>query len=563
MGKRVKRREIVSLCMIVKNEERYLPDCLANAGPFVDEIVVVDTGSTDRTVEIATAAGARVFREEWRDDFAAARNQSLRRAVGDWILVLDADERLVGNSGPLMRDLVEVPDVAAYLVKLQCPTHGGSALGTIPLRWLPRLFRSRIGARYEGVIHECLLPSLRGKGKIIYSEMTLEHLGYLQTHEVMQAKAMRNLRLLEDQVSRTPEDSLTWIQLAETHMTLSQQDQAIASYRRALALFDCERTRGQQTIGDATAALACQQLGVLHLLQEAPDEAIAALRQAIALWPALASAYLYLGQAYDHKQEPETALEQFRKAVEFAHRPEQPGHPVRLVPWAPWLLMGTVQYKLQQYEAARNSVCQAIRVNADFPGTHTLLGVIHLAMGRPDAALEAFETAHRLGDTTPSLFVNIGAAHNQLGDSEKAMQAFREALAGEPELQNARLGLCQAYAQLGRWSELVEEGHTLLQQGVVEPALYRLIGKALWSLEAWTAAVPVYEALCALANPTPSDWSGLAIAALGAGEPLKALQTAEHALGLNPPTELQSLLQAVVVEAREALRQDLVCVYRP
>lgn len=558
MGKRVKRRAIVSLCMIVRNEERYLPDCLASAGPFVDEIVIVDTGSTDRTAEIAAAAGARVFHEEWRDDFAAARNRALRHASGDWILVLDADERLAGNSGQAMRDLIKTSNVVAYLVKLECPTNGGSALGTIPIRWLPRLFRNGVGARYEGVIHECLLPSLRGKGKVIYSAMTLEHLGYLHTHEVMQAKATRNLRLLQDQVARTPEDSLTWIQLAETQMTLSQQDQAIASYRRAIALFDCERTRGQRTIGDATAALACQQLGVLHLLQEAPDEAIAALRQAIALWPALASAHLYLGQAYDHKQEPESALEQFHKAVECAQRPEQPGHPVRLAPWAPWLLMGTVQYKLQQYEAARNSLCQAIRVNADFPSAHTLLGVIHLAMDQPDAALDAFETAQRLGDSTPSLFVNVGAAHNRLGDSEKAVQAFREALAREPESQNARLGLCQAYAQLGRWSELVEEGHTLLQQGVAEPALYRLIGKALWSLEAWTAAVPMYEALCALANPTPSDWSGLAIAALGAGQPLKALQTAEYTLGLNPPKDLQPLLHGVIAHAQEALRFDPV-----
>lgn len=558
MGKRHKKRPALSLCMIVKNEERYLPDCLASARPFVDEIIIVDTGSTDRTVETAETAGARVFREEWQDDFAAARNRALRYASGDWILVLDADERLAGNSGQVMRDLIKTSNVVAYLVKLECPTDGGSALGTIPLRWLPRLFRNGVGARYEGVIHECLLPSVRSKGRIVHSAITLEHLGYLQTHEVMQAKATRNLRLLQDQVARTPEDSLTWIQLAETQMTLSQQDQAIASYRRALALCDYERTRGQRTIGDATAALACQQLGVLHLLQGAADEAITALHQAIALWPALASAYLYLGQAYDHKQELVTALEQFRKAVEFSQRPEQPGHPVRLAPWAPWLLMGTVQYKLRQYEAAKDSLCQAIRVNPDFPGAHTLLGAIYLAMGRPDAALHAFETAHQLGDAGTSLFLNLGAVHNQLGNSERAIQAFREVLTKNPESHDARLGLCHAYAQLGRWSDLAEEGQTLLEQGVAGPALYRLIGKALWSLEAWTAAVLMYEALCALPNPTPSDWSGLAIAALGAGEPLKALQTGEYTLSLNPPEELRPLLHGVIAHAQEALRFDPV-----
>ena len=78
----------VSLCMIVKNEEAYLADCLASAKPFVDEMVIVDTGSTDRTVEIAERFGAKVFHFPWCDDFAAARNESLRHASGDWILVL-------------------------------------------------------------------------------------------------------------------------------------------------------------------------------------------------------------------------------------------------------------------------------------------------------------------------------------------------------------------------------------------------------------------------------------------------------------------------------------------
>lgn len=558
MGKRQKNTPRLSLCMIVKNEERYLQGCLAGAKPFVDEIIIVDTGSTDRTVEIAKAFGARLFHEEWRNDFATARNASLRHATGDWILVLDADERLPADSGKLMRRLLDAPDVAAYLVKLQCPTHGGGTMGTIPVKWPPRLFRNRVEARYEGIVHECLLPSLRGTGRIVYSDVALDHLGYLQSREAMQAKATRNLRLLEHQVAETPEDSLTWIQLAETYLTLAWPDQAVVSYRKALTLFSQERKQAQWTISNATAAIAYQQLGVLLLSQEKPEEAITALQQAIGLWPALASAHLYLGLAYDRKQELATAIDHIEKAIALAGCRVQPGHPMQLIPWMPWLLKGTVQFRLHQYEATRDSLRQAIRLNSSVCDAYKLLGVTELILNQPSAALDAFETARALGDATASLFINIGTACNQLGNPKKALQAFREALTKDPESQDARLGLCQAYEQLGRWPELVEEGCALLERGVVEPALYRLLGRALQSLEAWPAAVSVYEALCAMSDSTARDWSTLAIAALGAGEPIKALQAAEHAGRLNPPEELEPLLQAVSEQTQEVLRPNLM-----
>src|SRR2546427_10591625 len=99
----------ISLTMIVKNEERALPACLEAARPWVDEIVVVDTGSTDRTREIAAGFGARVHEWAWRDDFAAARNESLRHTTGDWILALGADEVLSPELGPALRRASAAP----------------------------------------------------------------------------------------------------------------------------------------------------------------------------------------------------------------------------------------------------------------------------------------------------------------------------------------------------------------------------------------------------------------------------------------------------------------------
>src|SRR5262249_33980822 len=98
-------RPRVSLCMIVRDEEANLPACLASAADLVDEVVVVDTGSTDRTREVAARFGARVFDFPWVDDFAAARNESLRHATGDWVFWMDADDRLDEDNRGRLRGL--------------------------------------------------------------------------------------------------------------------------------------------------------------------------------------------------------------------------------------------------------------------------------------------------------------------------------------------------------------------------------------------------------------------------------------------------------------------------
>src|SRR5207245_5074676 len=122
----------VSLCMIVKNEEANLGACLASVADLVDEIILVDTGSTDKTKEIAAQFGARVFDFPWVDSFAAARNECLRHATGAWIFWLDADDRLDEDNRQRLRALFASlqDDTAAYSIRsLVLPEPG---TGTAP-----------------------------------------------------------------------------------------------------------------------------------------------------------------------------------------------------------------------------------------------------------------------------------------------------------------------------------------------------------------------------------------------------------------------------------------------
>ena len=197
----------ISLVMMVKNEERFLPECLRRAAPCVDEIVVVDTGSTDRTVEIATSFGARIVPCPWSDDFSAPRNVGLEHATGDWVLVLDADEFLHEDAPARIRELVTDAGVSGYHLVFRNVYTGGKTIGVI----MVRLFRRLPGIRWVNRIHEQITPALLAEGGkqgmiLSISKLEVDHHGY--SDEVMDArdKNTRNERLFLAQLAAAPDD---------------------------------------------------------------------------------------------------------------------------------------------------------------------------------------------------------------------------------------------------------------------------------------------------------------------------------------------------------------------
>lgn len=139
----------ISLCMIAKNEEFNIGRCLSSVKGVVDEIIIVDTGSSDETCQIAQSFGAKVQTFNWNDNFSDARNASLELATGDWILVLDADEELAQESKAILREAVLQSDMEGYFIRIEnvagndsCPeTHSDTVF---------RLFRNRKDYRFRG-----------------------------------------------------------------------------------------------------------------------------------------------------------------------------------------------------------------------------------------------------------------------------------------------------------------------------------------------------------------------------------------------------------------------------
>lgn len=196
---------LLSAALIVRDEERVLQDCLDSLDGVVDEVVVVDTGSVDGTAALARGAGAQVYEHPWEGDFARARNAALDRARGEWILYIDADERLRPVPREDVRATLDDAGVTAFKLLLHPFAH------STPYREY-RLWRNDPRIRFEGVIHEKVMPSIHAAAaadgrRVGHCELALDHVGYEGDQAL---KHRRNLPLLREQLAAEPDNVFNW-----------------------------------------------------------------------------------------------------------------------------------------------------------------------------------------------------------------------------------------------------------------------------------------------------------------------------------------------------------------
>jgi tetratricopeptide (TPR) repeat protein len=243
IARRARPREDLrlSLCMIVKDEEEMLPQCLAAVSAAVDEIVIVDTGSSDRTVEIARQHAARVIEMDWTGSFADARNASFDAATGDWLMYLDADEVLVAEDVERLRALTgQTWREAIYLVETN---HTGDLEdGTAVTHNALRLFRNRPEYRFEGRVHEQIAHRLPGDlpERFWISGVRVEHFGYLGEVRESKAKSSRNIELLQRQLAEGTDTPFLHFNLGSEYAAVGDGAAALAEFQLAWAGI-CER----------------------------------------------------------------------------------------------------------------------------------------------------------------------------------------------------------------------------------------------------------------------------------------------------------------------------------
>lgn len=312
---RMRSRPHLSACLIVRNEEARLGRCLESLRGVCDEIIVVDTGSTDATREIARDGGAKVLEHAWNDDFAEARNVALAAATGDWILSIDADERLASGAGEALRSAIAQSSAGGLVIQMEEELDGDERYR----EQLVRVFRRHPEIRFEGRVHEQVLPSLNRAGfGVVNAPVVILHDGYQRAVVEETDKIARNRRLVDREVADAPHEPYWHYQRGKNRMMERDYAGAIAAFEEAL---------GRMTTGARPPFLADLYGCLLRLLvaTRSHERAVKVANEALERDPSATDVRFFLGQALLELGRTEDARAEMERVCENAKTCSDPG----------------------------------------------------------------------------------------------------------------------------------------------------------------------------------------------------------------------------------------------
>ena len=428
----------LSLCMIVRNEEQRLGRCLESVQGLVDEIIVVDTGSEDHTVQVAEGFGAEVHHFKWVDNFAAARNESLRYATGDWVLWLDADDVLPAEEHGKIRRAMRMGKDRGFFFILE--DNGYEQVSCLQLRLFPNL----PGVRFDMPVHEQVTPSLAELGvQCVPTHIKVVHTGYVSP-EVVRRKKDRYLEIMKRWLVEHPEDYIVRSHIALTYHTTGRLDEAIREYHEIVRNSRCKDD--ENWVIYTTSLLF---LGRSFLRKEAYEEALRYLKQAEEADPDYILTKLSLGECYTKMENPETALGYVHSLLESGYQATFFPIDRRGLECAAHLLLGQNYEMLNRFQEALAEYEEALRVDpkrADILGS---LSNLYRRLNRHEDAKAALARALEVdGENYQHLF-NMGVLHLDLRDLEGAEGWFKKVLEREEAYAPACLNLGYIYKVRG------------------------------------------------------------------------------------------------------------------
>lgn len=310
----------LSLCMIVKNEEENLPRCLDVMRKVSDELIIVDTGSTDRTSDIAKRYDAKLYSFKWNDNFSDARNASLGLATGEWILILDADEVIADKDLEALKGLCNNTDFDAFSFitrnyindsrgAIWVPNDNSYKEGALYTGWFTsikvRLFKNDNRIRFNGVLHELVEPSIRRINlKIGKTEIPVHHYGTAKTGLPVKDKKRKYLDYCNKKIDEEPENPKAYYEYGILCAEAGLHEEAVRSFKNTLKL-------------DPDFPLVDGLLGASLISLGYYEEAIIFLRRGITKEPENPGLYNNTASAYFELANFEEAINLFKKAIEI------------------------------------------------------------------------------------------------------------------------------------------------------------------------------------------------------------------------------------------------------
>jgi len=370
----------LSLCMIVKNEEYSLPQTLKSVKEVVDEMVVLDTGSTDRTVEIAKELGAEVYHFEWCNDFSAARNESLKYVQGKWVLVLDADEVLTPSIVPEMKQAMKSD--RHLVINLVRQEVGASQS---PYSLVSRLFRNhpevRFSRPYHAMVDDSVQELLQREPHwqvVSLSTVAILHYGYQPGAIAALDKYTRARTAMEGFLASHPNDAYVCSKLGALYIQIGQLNEGIELLERGLTSTQVEP-------------------------------------------PVLFELHYHLGNAYTRLKNFNLALEHYKAAI------QQPI--LSQLKLGAYNNLGNLLLSAGDLTTAKTAYETTLKIDPSFAAGHNNLGMTLKALGRMEEAIASYQKAIKLNPDYADAYQNLGVVLLKIGRVPESLSAFANAIA--------------------------------------------------------------------------------------------------------------------------------------
>jgi tetratricopeptide (TPR) repeat protein len=443
----------LSLCMIVRDEEEMLPRSLAAVRDAVDEIIVVDTGSVDRTVEIARSFGAKVIEREWTGSFADARNVSFEAATGDWVMYLDADEVLVSDDAQRLREILgRTWREAFYLVETNFTGELGD--GTAVTHNALRVFRNRPEYRFEGRIHEQIahhLPAGQPE-RLEITDVRVEHYGYLGVVRESKDKSRRNIELLERQRDGGEEESgFLHFNLGSEYAALGENDAARESFERA---WEIMRDQPDLAAYGYIPSLV-QRLVRARRLTGDPQGSIELAAEGLRLLPGFTDLVFEQAEAARDSGRLELAADLLERCLQMGDAPSRYSATAGRGSYLALVSLAGLRREAGDLAGARELLARCLDEHPRFVGAVGPYAVALLADGvGPREALADIEA--RTPSLTPSARFLVATALYEHGHAVEAEGLFRAVVAAQPQNAGARVALAESLLSQRRWTEAAD-----------------------------------------------------------------------------------------------------------
>ena len=458
----------LSLCMIVRDEEEMLPRSLRAAAPAVDEIVVVDTGSQDRTLEIARSFGAKIIERAWTGSFSEARNAGLDAASGDWIIYLDADEVLVSDDVEKLRALCGQTWREAFFLTETNYT-GSETAGTAIQHSALRVFRNRPQYRFRGRLHEQMGYALPGQlpERLTESGVRVEHYGYLGVVRAAKDKSRRNLEILTQQLKESPPDAFMHFNLGAEYAALEDYTAALPEYEESWRLAEIEGSMKLEFL----PSLASRTVLALRMLRR-PEDSIKRAESFLERFPDFTDLVYYQGLAAQDLGRDDEVAHYMNKAITMGDGPSRYTALVGSGTFLPRIVMALMYINRRNAQQALPLIEWCADHHPDFFGVMEPYAIALLRSGHSGAETVT-EVESRLGKLSRTQHFMLGTALFEAGAAAQAEAQFRAVIAAQPHSGPARAALVEALLYQRQYEQAATEAAILPEDNPLAVAVTR------------------------------------------------------------------------------------------